>query len=158
MQKYIEALNALNWDMIFEAAKKEASREVTEMNKWLKTAKDYNTDEWKDFNALESPIKKAAKYQFRIYNRNREVKALTKLIAHLEEQGLNPDLTEEELAEAQTKHAELSIQKTDLEFEQFTLAGRVLKIYTIVSGYVVLSPGKGDTDEEDLYDSEDEHE
>lgn len=132
MKKFIEALETENWDLIYEGAKKEASRQVGEMTKWMKVKETFDPDGLAVL-GLAEPIKKAEKYRYRIYNRNKDVKALTEKITRWNNQYMaGEEIDRDKLVEAVQ-------EKADIEMEQITLAMRVLKIYCHVTSQTVLT-------------------
>lgn len=138
MEKYIEAIQSGNWGVYHEAVKKEASRQVGLMDRWLKDAKKFGSQDLKEFPFLEDPIEKSIKYRYRIYNGNKAVKEIDRELVHLNGLLVDPDTFEEERTKATERVKELLDEKADIESEQYMLSGRILKIYFAVNGYVVL--------------------
>lgn len=148
MEKYLQALASLNWETAIEGTRKEARRQAGQMDKWLKLAEDLELEELSAFPILREVIKKANKYQFRIYNRNATMKSL--------KEGVN-SRNNKVLAGASTEDAErynaeamkMMDEYGELEAEQFMLAGRIFKIYCFVSGHVNLLVTRKDFEQDD---------
>lgn len=139
MDKYIEALETLNWTVILEGAKKEASRQVVEMTKWLDHQEEHNPEGLAALGVLPEAIRRAGRYRTKIYNRNKDLKAIDKKLE-----------TEEDPVE----RGKLQDKRGDHEAEQYMVAGRVLKIYTIVIANVSLT--LYDDEQDDLYAVQDD--
>lgn len=150
MENYVNALLSQRWDLIHEAAKKETARQVRMMDKWLKLAEELELEELTEHAWVAGAIKKAAKYQYKIYNRNNNVKTLDLKIKHQASLLLGEDLSPEQKQEVATKINSLADDKAELESEQFMLTGRVMKIYCAVHGTVALSVSREDVN--DMYD------
>jgi hypothetical protein len=134
LQKYIEALETLNWTVILDGAKKEASRQVVEMTKWLDHQEEHNPEGLEALGVLPEAIRKAGKYRMKIYNRNKDLKAIDKKL---------------ETEEDPVVRVELQNKRGEYEAEQYMVTGRVLKIYTIVIANVSLT--LYEDEQEDLY-------
>lgn len=139
MDKYIEALETLNWTVILDGAKKEASRQVVEMTKWLDHQEEHNPEGLEALGVLPEAIRKAGKYRMKIYNRNKDLKAIDKKLESEEDPVV--------LGELQNKRGEY-------EAEQYMVTGRILKIYTIVIANVSLT--LYEDEQEDLYGEQDD--
>lgn len=143
MQGYTDALLAFRWTEIHEAAKKEASRQIGLMNRWLKWAEETSDDELtdKDNYWVRDAIKKAGKHQFNIYNRNKQIKEIDRKLkvidGKLKDPKTDPDTKKDLIAEATV----MLDEKAELESEQATLANRILRIFCRVHGTVTLSNG-----------------
>jgi hypothetical protein len=150
MESYVSALLTQRWDLIHEGAKKEAARQVRMMNKWLKLAEDLELEELNDHSWIKDAIKKAAKYQYKIYNRNNNVKDLERKISHQSKIMVDNDTDPERVKEASATFYALLDDKAEIESEQYALTGRIMKIFCAVHGTVALSVSKEDVD--DMYD------
>lgn len=139
MEKYIEALGTLNWTVILDGAKKEASRQVVEMTKWLEHQEEHNPEGLAALGVLPEAIRKAGKYRMKIYNRNKDLKAIDKKL----EDESDPVV-----------RGELQNKRGEYEAEQYMVTGRVLKIYSIVIANVSLT--LHEDEQEDLYAESDE--
>lgn len=124
MKKYIEALETLNWSVILEGAKKEASRQYSEMAKWLEHQETNNAEGLSALGFIPEAIKKAKSYRGKIYNDGKVIRAVDK--------ELMTATDPEEVKKLQDKRAKY-------EFHQWDSAGRVLKIYTLVISNVSLT-------------------
>jgi hypothetical protein len=149
LDKYIDALKTLKFELIQEAAIKEASRQVGEMSRWLKWKPEHNPEEFEVFSYLVDPIKKAETYRFNIYNRTKKLKPIDAEIA-----GLVKLQVEGEPFDLERLIA-LRDEKAKSETEQYTLAIRILKIYCYVQSQTVLVKPKEEKDHfaerEDVY-------
>jgi hypothetical protein len=124
LQKFIEALETMNWTLVLEGAKKEASRQVVEMTKWLDLQEEHNPEGIAALGLLPEGIRKAGKYRTKIYNRNKDLKAIDKRL------------------EAETDpvvRGELQNKRGEYEAEQFMTVGRIFKIYMVVTANVTLT-------------------
>jgi hypothetical protein len=144
MEKYIEAIQTGNWKVMHEAGKKEASRQVGLMDRWLKDARKIQSADLRDFPFLAENIEKAVNYRSGIYNRNKKLKEIDADLVRLDNLLKDIDTPAEDIPVHTEKAKELLGDKADIEFEQYTLAGRILKIYFAVNMYVVLVQEKTD--------------
>lgn len=131
MQKFIEALETMNWNLVLDGAKKEASRQVVEMTKWLELQEKHNPEGLDTMGKLPDAIRKAAKYRTKIYNRNKDLKAIDKKL----ETETDPAVV-----------GELQDKRGEYEAEQFMTVGRIFKIYMIVTANVSLVVFEGADD------------
>lgn len=146
MEKYIEAIQTENWKVMHEAGKKEASRQVGLMDRWLKGARKVSSLELRDFPFLAENIEKAINYRSGIYNRNKKLKEIDSDLDRLDNLLRDKDTPAEDIPVHTEKAKELLVEKADIEFEQYTLVGRILKIYFAVNMYVVLVQEKTEYD------------
>jgi hypothetical protein len=139
LQKFIESLETLSWPVILDGAKKEASRQVVEMTKWLEHQEANNPEGLDALGVLPDAIRKAGKYRSKLYNRNKDLKAVDKKLAE--------EVDPAEIAALQNKRGEY-------EAEQYMVCGRILKIYCIVIANVSLTIFEDE--QEDLYGDADQ--
>lgn len=143
MEKFIAALTLRNWNVVHEAMKKEASRQVVEMVTWLKRMEEHDPEGLETLSEgvgvdLAGAVKKAEKYRFKIYNRNKDIKSII-----VKAESASPE-----------KIAELAALKSEYESEQFMVFGKILKIYCILSTVTTLTLPEEDDDpyaERELY-------
>lgn len=143
MKKFIDALETLNWSVILEGAKKEASRQYSEMAKWLEHQEENNAEGLAAFGFIPSAIDKAKSYRGKIYNDGKVIKAVDKSLMT----ATDPD----EIKKLQDKRAKY-------EFQQWECAGKVFKIYTLVISNVSLTMHDETEDDrtpvEDVYEED----
>jgi hypothetical protein len=104
------------------------------MTKWLDHQEEHNPEGLEALGVLPEAIRKAGKYRMKIYNRNKDLKAIDKKL---------------ETEEDPVVRVELQNKRGEYEAEQYMVTGRVLKIYTIVIANVSLT--LYEDEQEDLY-------
>jgi hypothetical protein len=133
----------MNWSLILEGAKKEASRQYTEMAKWLEHQEESNPEGLDAFGLLPDAIRKAKSYRTRIYNVNKEIKAIDKKLESVVDNA---------------EKGKLQDSRANYEFDQYVAAGRILKIYCIVIANVSLTLHDEQADHrtpvEDVYEAD----
>ena len=141
---FIKAWVDGNEDMLEIAFRKEASRQVGEMERWMKNqiATDPEGMLWYYSDAFFPLIDKAVRYRMRIYNRNRLVDQI------------QFDIMAAEAAGEEEKVASLREQWLDIVDEQIALCWRIKRIHCKVVRDVRLELAEGDKDpfEEYVYD------
>jgi hypothetical protein len=140
---YLDARRTRDWELIYKATKTEASRMVTELQKWenRQKATDYEwmVETYTDAGVFEA-IHKASTYVWRIRNRNRnwstEVGARN-LAEALYMKAVQEGQPQDVLDGFKQQHADAKERLDEIEDEQFALARRVTKIYCGVGKTVV---------------------
>lgn len=141
---------------LVEASLKEASRQITELENWMKEQKKYDVwmmaDEYEE--TLFPMIRRAIQYRYKIYNANKSIKEKQQ---HLTEIGLiRYNGVFEADFDADSEVIEIRADLNDLETEQMALVWKIKKIHTMVRREVAIqiAPGEVDPFVEYEYDPE----
>jgi len=147
MKKYITALKSLNAKQIFEASRKEASRQVGEMETWMKKQKtmfpdELSTEIYEEEGGVFEKIRNARKYLNNLHTRTKTKKLLDNEaieggMALYTERGETIILNAKEWKANRKLHSKA-------EDEQWGYAWRIMKIYCFVRNEVMYVIGSDD--------------
>lgn len=145
---YVEAWKSYDYNVLHEATKKEASRQVNEMLKWMDWQIQYDPDRMKKIHAEQGTfdlVRKARNYRSTIYNRNKAIAQIEFDLIKVRSTG--------NIKEVEAVREKLAVCEDD----QWAAARRIMKIYCrvkfVAGGSLMVSDTPEDVEYE--YDPED---
>ena len=146
-EKFVQAwLNGLPQDLP-AAYLREASRELTEMENWMKDQIKYDPQgiSWAFEDTAFPLVKKAVRYRYKIYNLSRKIKEIEEKIQVIcgTKYGANP---QDPAFVADPEVLKLRDEWADLEHDQMGYVWRIKKIHSAVK--TVVRPQLGEDDED----------